>query len=283
MKYLIFSVLFLFGVGTIFQVQAQEEKLSAFDYVVVPERFDFQFERDQYQFNSLLKFLFNKHGFHAYFPDELPDVSRCDGLYADIEQISGFVWTELNIRLVDCDGILFYQTKTGRSKLKDYAKAYSEALRMAFESIEILGVRQGELEILQKATADAGETPTNKVTRGEAPMKKDRPLGLQAAQDEKIQVSIDKDPAVRMGLIPDVSMMSFTANEASFLLRRTNLGYQWYREDGQDLIYEGKFFVVEKMLFFEDKDQMRYQAEFTSENNLILNREGQKLVFVSVP
>lgn len=283
MKYLIFSVLFLFGVGTIFQVQAQEEKLSAFDYVVVPERFDFQYERDQYQFNSLLKFLLNKHGFHAYFPDELPDVSRCDGLYADIEQISGFVWTELNIRLVDCDGILFYQTKTGRSKLKDYAKAYSEALRMAFESIEILGVRQGELEILQKATADAGETPTNKVTRGEAPMKKDRPLGLQAAQDEKIQVSIDKDPAVRMGLIPDVSMMSFTANEASFLLRRTNLGYQWYREDGQDLIYEGKFFVVEKMLFFEDKDQMRYQAEFTSENNLILNREGQKLVFVSVP
>jgi hypothetical protein len=86
-----------------------------------------------------------------------------------------------------------------------------------------------------------------------------------------------------MGLIPDVSMMGFTANEASFLLRRTNIGYQWYREDGQDLIYEGKFFVVEKMLFFEDKDQMRYQAEFTSESNLILNREGQKLVFVSVP
>ena len=283
MKYLIFSVLFLFGVGTIFQVQAQEEKLSAFDYVVVPERFDFQYERDQYQFNSLLKFLLNKHGFHAYFPDELPDVSRCDGLYADIEQISGFVWTELNIRLVDCDGILFYQTKTGRSKLKEYAKAYSEALRMAFESIEILGVRQGELEILQKATADAGETPTNKVTRGEAPVKKDRPLGLQAAQDEKNKVILNTDPAVRMGLIPDVSMMSFTANEASFLLRRTNLGYQWYREEDQDLIYEGKFFVVEKMLFFEDKDQMRYQAEFTTENNLILNREGQKLVFVSVP
>jgi hypothetical protein len=283
MKYLILSVLFLFGAGTIFQAQAQEEKLSAFDYVVVPERFDFQYERDQYQFNSLLKFLFNKHGFHAYFPDELPDVSRCDGLYADIEQISGFVWTELNIRLVDCDGILFYQTKTGRSKLKDYAKAYSEALRMAFESIEILGVRQGELEILQKATADAGETPTNTVTRGEAPVKKDRPLGLQAAQDEENKVILNTDPAVRMGLIPDVSMMSFTANEASFLLRRTNLGYQWYREDDQDLIYEGKFFIVEKMLFFEDKDQMRYQAEFTSENNLILNREGQKLVFVSVP
>jgi len=283
MKYFILSVLFVFGAGTIFQAQAQEEKLSAFDYVVVPERFDFQYERDQYQFNSLLKFLFNKHGFHAYFPDELPDVSRCDGLYADIEQISGFVWTELNIRLVDCDGILFYQTKTGRSKLKDYAKAYSEALRMAFESIEILGVRQGELEILQKATADAGETPTNVVTRGEAPVKKDRPLGLKAAQDEKNKVILNTDPAVRTGLIPDVSMMSFTANEASFLLRRTNLGYQWYREEDQDLIYEGKFFVVEKMLFFEDKDQMRYQAEFTSENNLILNREGQKLVFVSVP
>jgi len=73
--------------------------------------------------------------------------------------------------------------------------------------------------------------------------------------------------------------MNFKSLENTYLLRRTQLGYQWYREDKQDLIYEGKFFVVEKMLFYEDKDQMRYLAEFTSEGALILNREGQKVVF----
>jgi hypothetical protein len=139
MRYLIISVIF-FLITTASNRIAQQERLSAFDYVVVPDRFDFQYERDQYQINSLLKFLFNKHGFHAFFPSELPDVSRCDGLYAEIEQVNGFVWTEVSIRLLDCDGILFYQTKSGRSKLKDFAKAYSESIRMAFESIEILGV-----------------------------------------------------------------------------------------------------------------------------------------------
>lgn len=282
MKYLIFNVLFFFGACTFFQVRAQEEKLSAFDYVVVPDRFDFQYEQDQYQFNSLLKFLFNKHGFHAYFPSELPDVSRCDGLYADIQQVSGFVWTELSIRLVDCDGILFYQTKTGRSKLKDYAKAYSEAVRMAFESIEILGVRQGALEILEKAGINVGDSENDTTSINVVESKKDRPLSIDAAQDAEIEASKNSEPAVTLGLIPDVSMLSFTSNEASFLLRRTNLGYQWYREDDQDLIYEGKFFVVEKMLFFEDKNQMRYLAEFTSENNLILNREGEKIIFNKV-
>ena len=279
MKYLIINILFLFGMGMINQVQAQEERLSAFDYVVVPERFDFQYERDQYQFNSLLKFLFNKHGFHAYFSDELPDVSRCDGLYADIQQVSGFVWTELSIRLLDCDGILFYQTKVGRSKLKDYAKAYSEAVRMAFESIEILGVRQGPLEILQKVDAQKHDSVNEANTSDNPSAKKDRSLGLDGAKNENSSELTIKELAVRLGLIPDVAMMSFTSLEATYLLRRTNLGYQWYREDGQDLIYEGKFFVVEKMLFYEDKEQLRYLAEFTSEGSLILMREGQQQVF----
>lgn len=278
MKYLIISVLLFFGAVEIPQAHAQEERLSAFDYVVIPDRFDFQYERDQYQFNSLLKFLFNKHGFHAFFPDELPDVSRCDGLYADIQQVNGFVWTEVTVRLLDCDGILFYQTKSGRSKLKDYAKAYSEALRMAFESIEILGVRQGELEILQKSGDNPAQSETMDV-RKKAQTKSDRPLGVKPVQDTNNDPKTTKDPAVNLGLIPDVALMNFKSGEATFLLRRTSLGYQWYREDGQDLIYEGKFFVVEQMLFYEDKDQMRYVAEFNADGNLILDREGQKIVF----
>jgi hypothetical protein len=100
MRYLIISVIFFLITTASNRIAAQQERLSAFDYVVVPDRFDFQYERDQYQINSLLKFLFNKHGFHAFFPSELPDVSRCDGLYAEIEQVNGFVWTEVSIRLL---------------------------------------------------------------------------------------------------------------------------------------------------------------------------------------
>jgi len=280
MRYLIISVILFFSTTASDRIAAQEERLSAFDYVVVPDRFGFQYERDQYQINSLLKFLFNKHGFHAFFPSELPDVSRCDGLYAEIEQVNGFVWTEVSIRLLDCDGILFYQTKSGRSKLKDFAKAYSEAVRMAFESIEILGVRQGPLEILQKAGEEINSDGTIKADAKVKPKSKsDRPLGNNSSDGLQTEVKPLKDEAVTLGLIPDVAMMNFKSLENTYLLRRTQLGYQWYREDKQDLIYEGKFFVVEKMLFYEDKDQVRYLAEFTPAGALILNREGQKVVF----
>ncbi|NBT86936.1 MAG: hypothetical protein EBT51_01330 [Flavobacteriaceae bacterium] len=280
MRYFIISVILFLSTTASDRIAAQEERLSAFDYVVVPDRFGFQYERDQYQINSLLKFLFNKHGFHAFFPSELPDVSRCDGLYAEIEQVNGFVWTEVSIRLLDCDGILFYQTKSGRSKLKDFAKAYSEAVRMAFESIEILGVRQGPLEILQKAGEEINSEGTIKADAKVKPKSKsDRPLGNNSSDGLQTEVKPLKNEAVTLGLIPDVAMMNFKSLENTYLLRRTQLGYQWYREDKQDLIYEGKFFVVEKMLFYEDKDQMRYLAEFTPEGALILNREGQKVVF----
>ncbi len=280
MRYFIISVIFFLITSASNRIAAQQERLSAFDYVVVPDRFDFQYERDQYQINSLLKFLFNKHGFHAFFPSELPDVSRCDGLYAEIEQVNGFVWTEVSIRLLDCDGILFYQTKSGRSKLKDFAKAYSESIRMAFESIEILGVRQGPLEILQKGGQDSNSEETIAPDAKANPKSKsDRPLGSNSSQGLQTEVKPLKNEAVTLGLIPDVAMMNFKSFEKTYLLRRTDLGYQWYREDGQDLIYEGKFFVVEKMLFYEDKDQMRYLAEFTPQGALILNREGQRVVF----
>ena len=280
MRYFIISVIFFLSITASNRIAAQQERLSAFDYVVVPDRFDFQYERDQYQINSLLKFLFNKHGFHAFFPSELPDVSRCDGLYAEIEQVNGFVWTEVSIRLLDCDGILFYQTKSGRSKLKDFAKAYSESIRMAFESIEILGVRQGPLEILQKGGQDSNSDETIAPDAKANPKSKsDRPLGSNSSEGLQTEVKPLKNEAVTLGLIPDVAMMNFKSFEKTYLLRRTDLGYQWYREDGQDLIYEGKFFVVEKMLFYEDKDQMRYLAEFTPQGALILNREGQRVVF----
>ena len=280
MRYLIISVIFFLITTASNRIAAQQERLSAFDYVVVPDRFDFQYERDQYQINSLLKFLFNKHGFHAFFTSELPDVSRCDGLYAEIEQVNGFVWTEVSIRLLDCDGILFYQTKSGRSKLKDFAKAYSESIRMAFESIEILGVRQGPLEILQKGGQDSNSEETIAPDAKANPKSNsDRPLGSNSSEGLQTELKPLKNEAVTLGLIPDVAMMNFKSFEKTYLLRRTDLGYQWYREDGQDLIYEGKFFVVEKMLFYEDKDQMRYLAEFTPQGALILNREGQRVVF----
>ncbi|NND62031.1 MAG: hypothetical protein HKN48_02435 [Flavobacteriaceae bacterium] len=118
-----------------------------YSFVVVPERFDFQAEKDQFQLNSLTKFLFNKHGFNAYFNAELPNVSRCDGLWADVQREDGFVWTRLTVILNDCNGDEVYRSSIGKSKDKEYKKAYFEAMRQAFESIEAEQFQQPEPKI----------------------------------------------------------------------------------------------------------------------------------------
>ena len=286
MKRHLLIVLLIFSALVSNEMAAQQERLSAFSYVIVPERFDFQYETDQYQLNSLLKFLFNKYGFHAFFPSEVPEVSRCDGLYAEIEQLSGFVWTELSVRLVDCDGILFYQTKTGRSKLKNYAKAYVEALRMAFESIEILGVRQGPMQILQKPGGESTVIESRQEIKKPISTMKESSIvstNQSSGQDIRSTTPIDqspmKDETVVLGLLPDVPLMNFVSSDLSYLLRRTDLEYQWYQESAQDLIYQGKFFVVEQMLFYEDKQGIRYTAEYRDQRELVLRREGEELIF----
>ena len=287
-RLIIFILLFLSAVKS-HEVTAQQETLSAFNYVVIPERFDFQHESDQYKFNSLLKFLFNKHGFRAFFPYELPEVSRCDGLYAEIQQVSGFIWTELSIRLVDCDGVLFYQTKTGRSKLKNYAKSYVEALRMAFESIEILGVRQRPLDILQKANSHNQFVESHTDSKKPSQIKdqlasviSDRSLNQDFSQNAVRDTEISKDQTVFLGLLPDALFMNFKTGDLRFLLRRTDDGYQWYQESTQDLVYQGKFFVVDKTLFYEDKEGVRYTADYRNQVELVLSRGGKETVFQKI-
>lgn len=119
-----------------------QESPSDYSFVVVPERFDFQYEKGQYQLNSLTKFLFEKAGFNPFYDQELPNVSRCDGLWADVVRENGFIWTKAIVVLKDCEGNEVFRSGEGRSKLKEYGKAYSQAIRIAFESIQAMEVQQ---------------------------------------------------------------------------------------------------------------------------------------------
>ena len=49
MKRHLLIVLLIFSALVSNEMAAQQERLSAFSYVVVPERFDFQYETDQYK------------------------------------------------------------------------------------------------------------------------------------------------------------------------------------------------------------------------------------------
>ncbi|MCW9036651.1 hypothetical protein [Altibacter sp.] len=110
-----------------------QKNISDYPYVVVPAFFEFLKEPDQYQMNSLTKFLLNKEGLNAVFETELPNIPRCDALWADVELSPGFIWTRTYVILKDCNGNEVYRSGEGRSKFKEYKKAFQHSLRNAFE------------------------------------------------------------------------------------------------------------------------------------------------------
>lgn len=146
MKKIITLLLLLAGTG------AFAQELNGFKYLIVPERYEFQKAKGEYDINDLAQKMFEKYGFtvltnNAQYPTDL-SLDRCKALYADIEE-SGVLHTNLTIIFRDCSGKTIYSSIDGRSKLKDKRKAYYQALREASQSLAGLDY---------KYSGDAGAT-----------------------------------------------------------------------------------------------------------------------------
>lgn len=119
-----------------------QENINAYKYIIVPTSFNFLNEPDQYQVNSLTKFLFEKYGFTAImadadYPEDLTN-NRCLGLFAGVEKLSAFLKTKLQVHLKDCNNKVVFSSTIGESREKQFDKVYNLALRDAFNSFETL-------------------------------------------------------------------------------------------------------------------------------------------------
>lgn len=127
----------LFISTTIF---SQNINLDQYQYVVVADKFDFLKKVDQYQTSSLTKFLLKKKGFKVFLSNEtLPEeivTNRCLSLFASVRDESNMLTVKSIIEIKDCYGKVIYASEIGRSKHKDYKKAYQEAIRDAYISME---------------------------------------------------------------------------------------------------------------------------------------------------
>lgn len=135
MKRFLASVLFLFIIGSCFS-----QELNNYKYVVIPYEFGFLKKHDKYRVNTLVRYLFKKEGFEVLydsqdFPTDLGN-DRCMALYMNIENNSNMFTTKMAIVLRDCSNQVVLETPYGRSKIKAYEKAYNQAIRRAFETIE---------------------------------------------------------------------------------------------------------------------------------------------------
>ncbi|MBU2949500.1 hypothetical protein KO493_02180 [Tamlana agarivorans] len=117
-----------------------QKSINAYKYVIVPSKYEFLREADQYQLNSLTAFLFEKYGFTPVkegdgdYPQDLID-NGCLGLKTKLHKNSSMFNTKLTVVLENCSGQVVFTSKEGSSREKEFKTAYQLALREAFTSL----------------------------------------------------------------------------------------------------------------------------------------------------
>jgi len=134
---------------------AQTEVINKYKYLILPEKFDFLSEANKYNLNTLAKGVFVKQGFTVFMSNEkLPDevaLDKCKALYGNVESNGGMLATVVDFVIKDCTGTVLYTSEKGKSKIKDFQKAYYEAMREAAASMASLNYKYDETASVTKA------------------------------------------------------------------------------------------------------------------------------------
>jgi hypothetical protein len=229
-----------------------QKSLSEYSFVVVPDKFEFLSKANQYQLNEMTKYYLSKNGFNSYYFSELPSVDNCDGLWADVESISGFTRTKITIVLKDCKGKEVYRGAPGASKQKEYKKSYQDALRKAFLGFNELSVKQKEIVV---------RPSVSNVLRQKTP-------AIVAPQESKS----NKGPSNKFN--------AYSYNSISYLLKKVEVGYNIYDASGADLILKGAIEYSENgfsgIIF-----GVNYQCQFLENNDLkLVDQDGTSITLI---
>ncbi|RMA57106.1 hypothetical protein [Ulvibacter antarcticus] len=252
--------------------------MSNYNYIIVPDQFEFQSERDQYQLNSMATFILNKHGFNAFLNSEAPNSNRCQGLFADVVKESAILKKRLVLVVKDCNGLEVYRSE-GSSKYKEYKKAYHESLREAFKGVRTLGVHQKDVVLLSELSSQT----VVKAPKEQTIVVQEPTIDIKESDNEQnniLPTISDENTGVEVSSVsstsPKAKYTNYTRNGVSFLLRKTSEGYALYEEttaseDGLQLI--GKIEAEkEGAFYFVDASEKIYKAFFDASENLVIQK-----------
>lgn len=141
------------------------QNINEYKYAIVPVKFSFLKEENQYNLNLLTKMYLQKYGFETYYNNETaPDDfvnSNCNKIFVDIVNNSNMFTTKLKVVIKDCKNNILISSEEGASREKEYKVAYNEALRMAFDNFSVL--KAHKFQPLQKSLEMIGEPVTNQM------------------------------------------------------------------------------------------------------------------------
>ncbi len=111
--------------------------LNSYKYIIIPKTLGEFEKQNQYLTSTLLKYEFVQKGFTAVYDDALPNdllLDRCLGLTALLKDDSSMFSTKISIVLEDCQGREVFSSMEASNKIKEYTKAYKEAIQEAMVS-----------------------------------------------------------------------------------------------------------------------------------------------------
>ena len=210
--------------------------INDYKYVSVPDKFDFLKSNDQYQLNSLTKFLLKKNGFTVLnksdnYPMDLAQ-NKCLLLNSNVVKIKGLLTTKLQLLLTNCNNVVVFSSEIGKSKLKDFQKAYHEALRNIFTLSEF------NYAYVEADRTDVLPIPTRPKTPEFTPIE----LTSEITSEEP------KVPSV-----PVVELAS------GLIIRQTNSGYDFIERGSKVVKYSVHATLFENVYIIEGKEGIIYK------------------------
>ncbi len=218
-----------FGIILAFTSQISAQKsVNDYKYVVIPEQYSFFKQADKYQLNSLTKFLFNKNGFKALvrgenFPEDLT-ANGCKALQADLIKKSGVFTTGLIVELKDCNGNVIFTSPEGKSREKEFKKAFQEALRNAFNGVTALNYSYNENSDIA-AVEDKPSTPEIAVSQ--------KPVNTEKIKEEKDSKKVASEKET-----------TYKLNGDSFIFKKSEYGFELFKKQDNTAISIGKIFKM---------------------------------------
>ena len=150
----------------VLNVYAQNE-LNPYKYIIVPKKFDFLKEENQYRVNSYTKFLFDKEGYQVFYDDgDFPEdlkLDPCLGLTAFVLNESSSFTTKIFVVLENCSRDEVFRSVEGRSKVKEYDKTYIDALKKCFVSVQALNYEYEPKTLTQESSEIENSTSNTEI------------------------------------------------------------------------------------------------------------------------
>ena len=130
MKKLLFLSMLLFSMMSVGQ--------DYYKVIIMPKKFDFLKEENQFNLNVLCKSFFEKEGFEVFYASDMLPIevanNRCNALFLSVVEESSMFKTKIKIELKDCQNNIITFSDEGESRDKSFERAYNEATRSALLS-----------------------------------------------------------------------------------------------------------------------------------------------------